>query len=574
MQHVIVTGMHRSGTSVVARMCQLIGVDLGPEHALMQGGPENPDGFFEHRWIKEINEQVLERLGGTWQSPPRLPPGWQDSALLTDLRSQAATALADLERAADGPLVGFKDPRACLTLDLWKPLACEPRVVVVVRDPSEVAASLDTRDGLPHEAGIDLWNRYTTSVLDSAPDAHIVIHSRIFKEPDEVIRTLAQVLGLPADAARVTSAIEAIRPELRRSSGSPLGDGAASRFAAWLFEELRAGRRPAPAVLAALHEAWNGREARPTEQSLLPALTGTTAREPAERVEPLRGSGSRAAMARDLDEAEQHRRRLWYDLEHHHARIIRRSDDLISGEDDPDRHFPTFVLIGAQYTRIRWLRDHLVEHPDVAVTSDATRFFDRHFGRGLAWYREQLAETVGARARGEYGPSYLDWRYGPARTAARLDGVLPDVRLLAVLCDPVERAFRAFVRHRRAGRIADDHDLVAYVETTHPDGDAHGLIAGGSYGRSLGPYVERFGERLLVVTEEELERDPDGYRSRCLHHVGVAADHLRPVPRPKLRLESERLSRGDRATLLHRFRDDLAELAELTDIDVEAWIRR
>ena len=573
MQHVIVTGMHRSGTSVVARICQLLGVHLGPEHTLIPGGPENPDGFFENRWIKEVNEQVLERLGGTWQSPPRLPPGWQNSALLTDLRSQAATALADLERGADGPLVGFKDPRACLTLDLWTPLACEPRVVVVVRDPSEVAASLDTRDGLPHDAGIDLWNRYTTSVLTSAPAAHIVIHSRIFEEPEEVIRTLAQVLGLPADAGCITSAIEAIRPELRRSSGSPLGDGTTSRFATWLFEELRAGRRPAPAALAALHEAWNGPEARPTGQSLLPALTGATARASAEPVEPLRGSGSRAALARDRDDAEHHRRRLWYDLERHHARIVRRSDDLNSGEAAPDGRFPTFVFIGAQHTRIRWLRDHLDEHPDVAVTSDATRFFDRYFGRGLAWYKERVAETVGARGRGEYAPSYLDWRYGP-RTAARIDGVLPDVRLLAVVCDPVERAFRAFERHQHAGRIPHGHDLIAYVGQVHPESDKHGVIAGGWYGRLLRPYVERFGERLLIITEEELERHPDGCILRCLRHIGVDADHPRRTPRPKLRLESERLSRDNRATLLHRFRDDLAELAEMTDVDIEAWMHR
>ena len=68
-------GMHRSGTSLVSRVLNVLGVYLGPEEHLMRPSSDNPTGHWESRPIKEINDEILSILGGSWSEPPPLPAG-------------------------------------------------------------------------------------------------------------------------------------------------------------------------------------------------------------------------------------------------------------------------------------------------------------------------------------------------------------------------------------------------------------------------------------------------------------------------------------------------------------------
>src|SRR5215467_9657005 len=86
---VCVLGMHRSGTSAAARLMNLLGVYLGDEAHLMGSHPENPKGYWEYRPILALNEEILGRLGGTWDEPPSLPPGWEAAPEFADLRQRA-----------------------------------------------------------------------------------------------------------------------------------------------------------------------------------------------------------------------------------------------------------------------------------------------------------------------------------------------------------------------------------------------------------------------------------------------------------------------------------------------------
>lgn len=63
---VCVLGMHRSGTSLITRVLNLLGVYLGPEEHLITANADNPKGFWEHDLFKRRNDEILERLGGTW----------------------------------------------------------------------------------------------------------------------------------------------------------------------------------------------------------------------------------------------------------------------------------------------------------------------------------------------------------------------------------------------------------------------------------------------------------------------------------------------------------------------------
>ena len=67
---VCVLGMHRSGTSVVSRMLNLLGVYLGPEQAMCPAGHDNRKGYWEHQGLVMLNDAVLARYGGRWDLPP------------------------------------------------------------------------------------------------------------------------------------------------------------------------------------------------------------------------------------------------------------------------------------------------------------------------------------------------------------------------------------------------------------------------------------------------------------------------------------------------------------------------
>jgi len=218
----MVTGMHRSGTSLLARVCQVVGVDLGDPEGLMQAAEDNKEGFFERLEVVELHEHLLHHLGGSWD----LPPWTGDPAAIGDeWRHRAAKVI---ERIAPGaPVRGFKDPRAALFLGFWAPMT--DRVVAVSRDPGEVASSLLRRDGMGEEQAHGLWLRYTIDLLLGAPEALLIDHRRLLSDPVGVGREVAQFLSLPEPRGEVLEELaETVRPELvtvtsSRSPGSGLG---------------------------------------------------------------------------------------------------------------------------------------------------------------------------------------------------------------------------------------------------------------------------------------------------------------------------------------------------------------
>src|SRR4051812_19368334 len=67
---VSVIGMHRSGTSLVARITNLLGVDFGATAEMLPAAPRNPSGFWENARLVELNDELLDALGGNATTPP------------------------------------------------------------------------------------------------------------------------------------------------------------------------------------------------------------------------------------------------------------------------------------------------------------------------------------------------------------------------------------------------------------------------------------------------------------------------------------------------------------------------
>lgn len=136
---IIVTGMHRSGTSLFAKYFAQCGVHMGDE--VLAPRPDNPEGFFEDVGLVSLHEAMLEENGTTWSLP-----GHQGPLTVGDDLRKRALKIADARR--DRPLWGWKDPRTVLFLDFWAKSLPEAVFVFVYREPAKVVQSLYERGDL------------------------------------------------------------------------------------------------------------------------------------------------------------------------------------------------------------------------------------------------------------------------------------------------------------------------------------------------------------------------------------------------------------------------------------------
>jgi GT2 family glycosyltransferase len=172
---VLVLGMHRSGTSVLTRALNLLGVELGRD--LMAAVENNNEtGFWEHQGVVDAHEALMAAFGMRWDDPRAMPDGWLD----TDAAKIATARIQGIldDEFADTRLWGVKDPRMCRVLPLWLPIlearGIRPTIVHMVRNPMEVARSLERRDAIPRGRGLLLWLRHQLESILSARDLPLV----------------------------------------------------------------------------------------------------------------------------------------------------------------------------------------------------------------------------------------------------------------------------------------------------------------------------------------------------------------------------------------------------------------
>ncbi|MDG1231124.1 MAG: glycosyltransferase [Pseudomonadales bacterium] len=190
----IVSGMHRSGTSAVARMLEVYGVSLPGD--LVAPAADNQKGFFEDRSIVELNTEILEKLGLRWDSLDGFFLRRPDfsSPKFNQLKHRARRLLEI--RVAEEKEWAFKDPRICRLLCFWMPiiedLNIPYRFVIAVRNPAEVAGSLSGRNSFSHLKSLYLWLFYNLDLLDSTTDypRAIVHYEKLVSSPEETMSSL------------------------------------------------------------------------------------------------------------------------------------------------------------------------------------------------------------------------------------------------------------------------------------------------------------------------------------------------------------------------------------------------
>lgn len=258
---VCVTGMHRSGTSVATHAIQLLGVSLGDEGLLLPPGHDNPRGYYENQLAKELDDELLAHLGGSWDRPPVLDPGWEHDTSLEPLRGRAREVLATSFRdIPEHVLVGWKDPRLSLLLPFWRTVIDVRTSIVVVRDPTEVAASLAERNGFPPWHSALLWLRYLLAATTADPGYLLVTLPELFEQPRSSLGRIAVHLGLsPPDDGVIATFTASLDPTLRHHDGrtAPRPDDPVSALAdrVWNDGDVALGSL-APEVGTAIAAGW------------------------------------------------------------------------------------------------------------------------------------------------------------------------------------------------------------------------------------------------------------------------------------------------------------------------------
>lgn len=162
-KQLIIAGFHRSGTSATSQLLHRAGLFLGYE--LLEANPSNPYGHFEDREVVDLHQQILTDNGRTWLVgesflPVVNPDRWTKMRRIIERRN------------TEHRLWGFKDPRVCTFIMLWKYLMPDAKVLLVYRHFSESTLSLG--------------KRHSSNLFSGVVNQHI--HCRFWQEPDVALR--------------------------------------------------------------------------------------------------------------------------------------------------------------------------------------------------------------------------------------------------------------------------------------------------------------------------------------------------------------------------------------------------
>jgi len=252
MQPIIIIGMHRSGTSMIANVLKEIGVFIG----------NDLDNNNESRYFNKLNDWVFYQAGATWDNPYNfqfITDGFKENvnnALLKHLSSLKSRGYMGMGKKILKYKSlqnldfhwGWKDPLNTFATEMWQDIFPEAKIIHVYRNPIDVAISLQnreknhlkvygskTRTGLKKyfneltlskrriynlslrilelSEGIKLWEQYVEKALSYSRDRHNIFsicYEDFLKEPEKQLKLLSDFIEIDVTTDKVTQIAHSI----------------------------------------------------------------------------------------------------------------------------------------------------------------------------------------------------------------------------------------------------------------------------------------------------------------------------------------------------------------------------
>jgi hypothetical protein len=175
-----------------------------------------------------------------------------------------------------------------------------------------------------------------------------------------------------------------------------------------------------------------------------------------------------------------------------------------------------FIGVGAQKSGTSWAYTCLYEHPEICAPIKEIHFFSRpRFEQGKDWYESHFKHCDTNLKKGEFSTSYLYSK----ETPERIHSLYPQVKLIAILRNPVRRAISQYKNAIKSGEITEAVPFETFIAQDES------VINQGKYFEQLERYLAVFPkEQLLVLVYEDIKKDPKAFMQRIYRFLGVRED--------------------------------------------------
>lgn len=217
-----------------------------------------------------------------------------------------------------------------------------------------------------------------------------------------------------------------------------------------------------------------------------------------------------------------------------------------------------FIGLGAQKAGTSWLYACLYEHPEICCPVKEIHYFSRdRYKKGKEWYESHFRNCEKGHKRGEFSTSYL---YTPG-TAKRIAECYPYAKLIAIVRNPIDRAYSQYRNAIKAGEISKNTTFSHYAA------DEPSVIEQGCYAKQLARYFDYDSrDELLVLVYEDIEKDPLAFIKQVYEHLEVDPEFV-----PKSLRSRVNTARTPKYVWLDRLMHKIAEGMRKTGLDKLVW---
>lgn len=240
------------------------------------------------------------------------------------------------------------------------------------------------------------------------------------------------------------------------------------------------------------------------------------------------------------------------------------------------RMLPSFVIIGTARGGTTSLFNYLSLHPHIAPpVKKEVAFFCTHFQKGMAWYRSHFpVKGDPAVITGEASPYYLSH----PKAAIRLKQTMPDIKIIVLLRNPVERAFSSYKNIKKLGlepapdfktavslekeRTAGEEIKISGSDNYYSSKHQHYSYLGRSiYHKELQRWFSQFPEKqFMIINSESFYEDPVKTYNSVIAFLGLAPHDPGPLKRFNESSKGEKLNPEFRNQLIEFFKPHNEEL--------------